>query len=228
MASLQTDRSGPEPSHHIGDELLMDYAAGATSEPESLVIATHLALCPQCRSAVQGLEDVGGALLEDVAPEAVSDDALAAVMARLDGGAPTQAPKRQPLSGNAIAVPEPLRSYLGGGLDGLDWQRTMRGLDVYEVKTGRPEMKTRLLKIKAGTPMPEHTHHGQEFTLVLTGGYSDERGHFTRGDIDITDDDVQHTPVADAGEDCICLTLTQAPLKLTGPFGRLLNPFVKF
>lgn len=229
MVSLQTVRSGPAPSHHIGDELLMDYAAGATNEPESLVIATHLALCPQCRSAVQGLEDVGGALLEDVAPEAVSDDALAALMARIDGEAPAAPePKRPPLSDDAIAVPEPLRGYLGGGLETVDWQRTMRGLDVHEVQTGRPELKTRLLKIKAGTPMPEHTHHGHEFTLVLTGGYSDERGHFTRGDIDITDDSVQHTPVADAGEDCICLTLTQAPLKLTGRFGRLLNPFVKF
>ncbi len=229
MMQLNTDRTAKAPSHHIDDVLLMDYAAGATSEPESLIIATHLALCPQCRAAVRGMEDVGGALLDDVAPESVSEDALAAVLARIDGEAPEPAAAgRRPVPADAILVPEPLRSYLGGGLEAVPWQKAMRGLQVFEVPTERPDFKTRLLKIKAGTPMPEHTHHGQEFTLVLTGGYSDERGHFVRGDIDITDDSVQHTPVADADEDCICLTVTQAPLKLTGRFGRLLNPFVKF
>ncbi len=229
MMSLTSNQTAKAPSHHIDEALLMDYAAGATSEPESLIIATHLALCPQCRDMVRRMEDVGGALLDEVAPEAVSDDALASVMARIEGEAPPAPVVERPaLDDDAIRVPEPLRSYLGGGLDSVNWQRTMRGLHVFEVPTGRPDLKTRLLKIKAGTPMPEHTHHGQEYTLVLTGGYSDERGHFVRGDIDITDDSVQHTPVADADEDCICLTVTQAPLKLTGRFGRLLNPFVKF
>ncbi len=229
MMTLNAAHTAPAPSHHIDDALLMDYAAGATSEPESLIIATHLALCPECRAKVRRMEEVGGALLDDVAPQAVSDDALSAVMARIEGEAPSEPTvQRRSLSADSIVVPEPLRSYLGGGLESVDWQRTMRGLHVFEVPTGRPDLKTRLLKIKAGTPMPEHTHHGQEYTLVLTGGYSDERGHFIRGDIDITDDSVQHTPVADADEDCICLTVTQAPLKLTGRIGRLLNPFVKF
>ena len=229
MTSLNAAHTAPAPTHHIDDALLMDYAVGATSEPESLIIATHLAYCPHCRASVRGMEEVGGALLDDVAPEAVSDDALAAVMARIEGEAPP-APvvERRSPAADAIVVPEPLRSYLGGGLESVTWQRAMPGLQVFEVPTGRPDIKTRLLKIKAGTPMPEHTHHGHEFTLVLTGGYSDERGHFIRGDVDITDDSVQHTPVADDDEDCICLTVTQAPLKLTGPFGRLLNPFVKF
>ncbi len=228
MVTRNLARTDPPPLHHVHDELLMDYASGTTSEPESLVIATHLAYCPSCRAAVRRMEDVGGALLDDVAPEAMSEDTLSTVMARIEGEAPTAQLARAPASPDAITVPEPLRSYLGGGLDPLPWRRTMRGLDVLEVPTGRPDLKTRLLRIKAGTPMPEHTHHGPEFTLVLTGAYSESRGHFTRGDIDITDDSVRHSPVADAGEDCICLTLTQAPLKLTGPLGRLLNPFVKF
>ena len=35
--------------HHPDDELLLDYASGALGEAESLVIATHMALCPICR-----------------------------------------------------------------------------------------------------------------------------------------------------------------------------------
>jgi putative transcriptional regulator len=32
--------------------------------------------------------------------------------------------------------------------------------------------------------------------------------------------------VADEGQDCLCLAVTDARLRLTGPLGRLLNPFM--
>ena len=78
MMMVTSKWNEPAPTHHIDEALLMDYAVGATSEPESLIIATHLALCPHCRATVRDLEEVGGALLDDVAPEAVAEDALAA------------------------------------------------------------------------------------------------------------------------------------------------------
>ena len=34
--------------------------------------------------------------------------------------------------------------------------------------------------------------------------------------------------IADEGQDCLCLAVTDAPLRLTGLFGRLLNPFIRF
>ena len=83
------------------------------------------------------------------------------------------------------------------------------------------------MRIKSGTAMPSHTHEGTELTLVLAGGFSDERGHFLRGDLAEVDASVDHRPIADPGDDCICLAVTDAPLRLTGPFGRLLNPFLR-
>jgi putative transcriptional regulator len=41
------------------------------------------------------------------------------------------------------------------------------------------------------------------------------------------DSQVDHRPVADEDEDCLCLTVTDAPLRLTGWLGRLLSPFVR-
>jgi putative transcriptional regulator len=75
--------------------------------------------------------------------------------------------------------------------------------------------------------MPTHTHDGSELTLVLAGGFSDESGHFVRGDVAEADPSINHQPVADPGEDCLCLAVTDAPIRLTGPFGRLLNPFLR-
>ena len=75
--------------------------------------------------------------------------------------------------------------------------------------------------------MPDHSHHGTELTLVLKGAFQDEDGYFARGDIEIADSDVQHIPVADIHEDCICLAVTDAPLRFTRLMPRLLQKFVR-
>ncbi|HYD98947.1 MAG TPA: ChrR family anti-sigma-E factor, partial [Alphaproteobacteria bacterium] len=90
------------------------------------------------------------------------------------------------------------------------------------------EAKARLLRVHAGTAMPQHTHDGEELTLVLCGAFRDETGRYARGDLAVTDSEIDHQPVAEPGEACICLAVTDAPLRLTGRFMRFLNPFVKF
>jgi putative transcriptional regulator len=37
------------------------------------------------------------------------------------------------------------------------------------------------------------------------------------------DAELDHTPIADRDEDCICFAVTDAPLQLTGPVVRLLR-----
>jgi putative transcriptional regulator len=85
----------------------------------------------------------------------------------------------------------------------------------------------RLLYIPAGAAVPDHGHHGNELTMVLQGGFSDEYDHFLRGDVEIADEDINHTPIADVGEDCICLAVTDAPLKFSGLMPRLLQPLLR-
>ena len=225
------------PTHHPGDDLLIAYASGTIEEPIALLVATHLAFCPRCRKEVERLEALGGTLLENETAESVEADSLAAVMARLDEPAPEaptpEAPKdaivsapHQASHDGGLRLPAPLRDYLGDGLDRLDW-KSYRGFDEAELLLETPGLRTRLMRIKAGTAMPAHTHEGNELTLVLTGGFSDEHGHFLRGDVAEADPSVKHVPVADEGEDCLCLAVTDAPLRLTGPIGRLLNPFLR-
>lgn len=70
-------------NHHITDDVLLAYSAGDLDEAASLVVATHLALCPTCRTAVRQMEAIGGALMEDLAPVPVANDAFDTVMAEL-------------------------------------------------------------------------------------------------------------------------------------------------
>lgn len=222
------------PSHHPDESVLMDYAAGSLPEAQSLVVASHLALCPECRRSVTRFEAIGGAMLEQLPEETVADAAIEAMLARLDEPDPAPAPETRRPSLRAgqgagrTVLPEPLRGYIGGDLDFIEWKPVMRGLEECELPVGSGKGKARLLRIKAGIAMPRHTHHGTEMTLVLTGGFTDAAGHYQRGDIAITDEEVDHKPVADPGEDCICIAVTDAPVRLTGLLGRILNPFVRF
>src|SRR5579864_2025823 len=69
--------------HHPSDETLAAFAAGTLDEARGIVVASHLSLCAQCRNAVHAFEEVGGALLDDVAPEALSAGAMQRAMAAL-------------------------------------------------------------------------------------------------------------------------------------------------
>ena len=50
---------------------------------------------------------------------------------------------------------------------------------------------------------------------------------FNRGDIEIADEEMEHTPVALAGQDCICLAATDAPLRFRGLLPRLAQPLLR-
>ncbi|MBP2548418.1 putative transcriptional regulator [Neorhizobium galegae] len=221
-------------NHHISDALLLDYASGNLSEGWSLAVATHLALCPSCRRTLAAMEGAAGALFDKVVSERpVTTSDWDAMMARISG--PDTA--REPAAAapkpsthartSAGVIPEPLRSYLGGDVETLKWQALGRGAYQIRIPTSDPATQVRLLKIPAGKPVPEHTHEGRELTLVLAGSFRDGEDLFARGDLEEADGSLLHTPTATEGEDCICLAVTEAPLKFSSWIVRMIQPILK-
>ena len=72
-------------NHHLTDSLLMAYAAGNMSEGFSLVVATHISLCDECRARLHSFEAVGGSLLDDETAE-VQSGSLEATLALIERG----------------------------------------------------------------------------------------------------------------------------------------------
>jgi len=219
-------------AHHPASEVLLDYAAGALAEGPSIAVATHLSLCALCRAEVARFEALGGALVAEAAEAAgagVDDALLAATLARLDApGAAAPAPAAPALDDAARRLlPSPLWPYLDAPPESLNWKRIGRGVREARIAVPGERRKVSLLRIRAGAAVPVHTHVGDELTVVLSGGYTDAGGHYGRGDFVALDEAHEHRPLADAGEDCICLTVVDAPARLTGPIGRLLNPLMK-
>jgi putative transcriptional regulator len=218
--------------HHPSHALLCEYAAGCLSEATALAIATHASMCSGCAGNVLAFEAVGGALI-DAAPAAdVRPDALEGVFAALEQGAGEAAMEEagtRPLcdAETCATVPIPLRGYLTGSLGALPWRRVGNLFDEVRLPMASPAVKASLMRIKAGTALPRHSHRGMELTVVLAGGFSDLDGHYGRGDLAEGDPTDEHRPVVDHDADCLCLVVLDAPVRLLGVVGRLINPFLR-
>jgi putative transcriptional regulator len=213
--------------HHPRLDLLMSYAAASPGESWSLAIATHLALCPKCRDIVSMAEEMGGSLLQEVEPEPMSSGSWEHIASQLNAREAVQSPAAEVESAPTPPLfPQPLRAYIGDDADSVAWSR-LGGVGYQCLIPTQDEGRARLLRISAGKPVPRHGHQGRELTLVLSGSFSDHQGKFGRGDLEDGDEELVHQPVAGRDEDCICLAVTDAPLRFTSLIPRLVQPFIK-
>jgi putative transcriptional regulator len=205
--------------HHISDPVLMAYAAGELAEAFNLIVATHVSMCDECRAQLAAFEAVGGAVIDVQDEVAMSGSALEATLSRID--LTPQATTRVRRQARGI-FPAPLADYVGADLASVGWTSLGAGVRQAILPTDA-RATARLLYIPAGARMPDHGHRGMEMTLVLQGAFADQNDRFGPGDIEFADEAMEHTPVAEAGQDCVCLAVTDAPLRFSGIVPRLVQ-----
>ncbi len=215
--------------HHPTDDILFAYAGGGLDEAKSLVVATHLALCPACRAAVADAEALGGVMIEETGGKSMAADSLAITLQRAAvrrDSAPRPAAAGTGIAAPSLVLPQPLRTYAGGDLGAVTWKRLGPGIQHRELIRSATGATARLLRIQPGLAVFNHGHSGQELTLVLQGSYRSGGQQFLRGDLEVADDSVEHAPVAGSEAVCICLAVTEAPLRFKNLIGRLMQPFI--
>jgi len=213
----------PQIKHHLTDNLLLAYAAGTLPEAFNLVIATHVSLCDDCRAALAAFEVLGGEVLDDAEPATVDKTSLAATLALIARGDRAEDPPRTIPSG---VFPAPLQDRIGGDLADVRWRRIGGGVSQAVLPTSA-RASVRLLRIPAGARVPDHGHRGLELTLVLQGAFRDDSDRFGPGDIEVADESMIHQPVAEAGQECICLSATDAPLRFRRLLPRIAQSFLR-
>ncbi|SFT33812.1 ChrR family anti-sigma-E factor [Sedimentitalea nanhaiensis] len=206
-------------THHPSDAMLAAYAAGNLPHPFAVVVASHVSLCGQCRATFEAHQAVGGVVLEESHAVPVSPSLRENLFAQLD--APF-AP--EPVYERSGVYPGPVMEAFKGRAP--RWKTLGMGVR-QDILSRDVNGSVRLLYIPPGQAVPDHSHGGLELTLVLQGSFSDETGRFGVGDLEIADEALEHTPIADEGEACICLAATDARLRFRALVPRLLQPIFR-
>lgn len=209
--------------HHPSDETLTTYIRGSLDEGRRVLVAAHVELCASCSRMVSASDHLAGARLAAGQSVPLESDALRKAMHRIDLAAASASPEIQP---NASDRPYNLAALSGCTLGAWRWI----GPGVHWRSVSVPAhngARVFMLKAAPGTGLPHHTHTGTELTLILRGAFAHEGGRYGVGDFDEADGTVEHQPVIEPGEECICLVAMEGQLRLLGLVGRLMQPFVR-
>ena len=208
------------------NEIYAAYASGTLDPALALLLGTQRALRGETDTALALSDILSGALLERETPAIMADDALQSAFASIDALETQNHILKSPakLASNALdeilALPEPLRGIAIEAAGKKGWQRTAPGIQRLTLDVGS-DAETEIYRIEGGTAVPRHSHEGTEFTLLVSGGFSDETGSFGPGDLTVKGPEDTHQPVADRGEVCFTLAIREGGLKFTGVMGVL-------
>ncbi|MDC3132094.1 cupin domain-containing protein [Pelagibacteraceae bacterium] len=180
----------------IKNELIFDFASGALGVSKSIFASTYLFLNAKASNLNSTFEGVlGDSLLEN-------NDTPVSKFKYTDCITDKKQPQKQ--VSNQFG---PLSKIIGP-LDKIEWKQVFKGFNEFNPNVfGDDELK--LIKMDPGASVPLHSHGGKEYILVLDGSFCDEYGKYSKGDIQINDQKIRHTPIASQKEGCICLTITE-------------------
>jgi putative transcriptional regulator len=157
-------------------------------------------------------------------------NALAHVLAQVDWyeaspPTPRAAPirtRRTPPLPEGLTLPAAL-----GDCDVGAWRWFGPGIRISRIRApADPKANLMMLRVGPGLKLPVHAHTGVEYTHVLYGSFTDERGRYAPGDLDEADADVNHQPVVDPDGECICLASIDGRMRPRDMIVRLLQPLV--
>jgi len=158
---------------------------------------------------------LGGAFLEQEAPDALAADAAASALARIDALAAVDARATEAADRagrqltELVGLPDPLRERVFEAIDrGGRWQFLSFGIRALKLPQVGGEGVTELFRIEPGAGVAEHDHEGDEYTLVITGAFHDGHRRYGPGDVNIGSPGFRHGPKAEPGEVCYALAVS--------------------
>jgi putative transcriptional regulator len=214
--------------HHLDDATIMGLAAGSLPTAIGIVASAHIEMCQSCQDRLKFAEGIGGAVLEGSDATPLSVGAFNNVLEKIEAGDRNEVVHHASFRHDPKQlIPSGIARLLNGDIDSIKWKRVGKGVKTFQIEMERDDDgKLFMMHIEAGRAMPEHGHSGSELTLVLSGSYTDKCGSYQRGDVADLDEDVEHQPIVDSKESCICVVAVERPTRFKGIVPRLLQPLI--
>lgn len=209
----------------VGQEWLAHYAAGGLSPAKRLLIDCQAAIDPRLRETLHQFDHIGGAFLETAKGEPLSEEFWTRFSKALDEDGAADTGRTEHVSEKRW-MPAPLKQFLDASQITVNWKKSGPGVERARLLETDNE-RLYLLKARPGLKMPLHSHRGQEWTLILQGGYHVGDKGFVRGDLHGEDETCMHQPIIDDdGEACVSLVVDDGKLIFANPMLKLLQPFL--
>ncbi len=237
---------------HPSAQQLKDFVEGTLSPATSLMVSAHCDMCPKCQRFVEiETESLAAQMVSSVSENAfASSDAslqfgdmfsqITQLPQTADGSVETagvseyresfkkpRAPSKSEklstieLDGRTFTLPRTLHRYIDKT---GNWSSLVGKLWQAPVDLGNQGVAN-FIFMGGGGSVPEHTHRGTEYTLVIDGEFSDGLSRYDTGDFIFMDGEKTHTPRAEGKDGCLVFSIVDQPLHFTSGLARLLNPF---
>lgn len=212
----------------ISEDWLEAYAIGDVDEAMSALIAAHLTYCSVSREAVEALQNIGGALLDQIDLNEHKFETTEFDYGAFKRSVATTMEPRPDVHRSGVMseiVPRPLLDYALATtgkteLEDLSWEHYSPGIERALLPTGEAGEIARFLRSQPGARFPYHDHGSQEITVVLSGAYRDDDVIYSVGDVQQIDVDQTHAPLIIGDETCLSFVVsTSPPILLDGRTG---------
>lgn len=222
---------------HPEERLLLEFAQGNLDTALAVMVSAHLELCSICQTRLAQIEDelaelafcqpqpcsIAAPMEEDASLNGLFSQLLTQVDSVIEHEEPSSPPAKGllKLGQQQFKLPRALARHqqeIG------PWSRLPGRVQIAHVDISGP-FKMNFVYMDDDSALPQHTHQGQEITLVLSGEFYDEQACYRSGDFVLQNTQHQHIPRTKPGQQCLCLTLLDAPLRFTSGLATLLNPF---
>jgi putative transcriptional regulator len=204
------------------------FSAGNCQPAMALMISAHIDMCPQCKSSCAEIqaELANNVFKQTKTLEPLNDHYISMMsditsLPKLHTPAPLAIDSSIELDGKFFELPRTLRRHVKNT---GNWSRLVGKLWQAPVDLGEIG-RANFMYMEKGGRVPEHTHKGTEFTLVVNGQYGDGISEYDSGDFTVMDSHHNHLPHSQADDGCLVFTIIDQPLHFTAGIARLLNPF---
>ena len=203
------------------ERLLVGYAHGLLDEALSLFAEVYADLNDQARRHLEEMQYLCGALLEEMAPVAISENCRRNILAFLDDDLPFAPPPpsvAKPSVSNRL--PEGLQDCMEKHCyEALQWRQRRAGLEEARL-SGMP---ARVLRVQPGTGNLRPAPHMVHFTLVLDGALIKNGEMLPRGTLQLITPRSPEPVKACEDQGCVCLSTQESAGGIAGLLTRLLR-----